>query len=262
MKSLLRSITTTAGILITACCLLGADPAEPSPTVTEESWGEIVWKPSSLELHVQSLPEDRKISFPRLNNRMKSLYMQGENPEQTKLKFRPEPKTWDITFPKDVDPQGKVVVFETLEPVLLARQPHRILQSKDGSFTLAAHHAATHGKLLRYEPQPHKNTVGYWADANDWAQWQLHVSQPMEFQVEVLQGCGKGHGGSTVAIELAGKTVRFVVEDTGHFQNFKPRQIGTIRVDAAGDYSLDLRAIEKVKGAVCDIRQIRLIPTP
>ncbi|QDS87920.1 hypothetical protein EC9_21030 [Rosistilla ulvae] len=260
MMALLRSSITTAGILIIACALAQADDPATSPTTTQETWGEIVWKPKSLELHVESLPDDRKISFPRLNNRMKSLHFQGEDPEQTKLKFRPEPKTWDITFPKEAQPQGKVVVFETLEPVLLAEKPHRISQSEDGSFTLPAHHAVTHGTLLRYEPQPHKNTVGYWANAKDWAQWHLHISQPMEFQVEVLQGCGKGHGGSTVAIQLGDQTVQFIVEETGHFQNFKPRQIGKLRVESAGDYSLDLRAIEKVKGAVCDIRQIRLIP--
>ncbi|QDV68404.1 hypothetical protein Poly24_21130 [Rosistilla carotiformis] len=262
MMALLRSCMTTAGILIMACSVGLADDSTGTPSTTKESWGKIVWKPSSLELHVESLPKDRKISFPRLNNQMKSLHFEGESPEQTKLTFRPEPETWDIGFPKDVDPQGRVVVFETIEPVLWAKQPHRVSQSEDGSITLPAHHAVTHGVLLRYEPQSHKNTIGYWANAKDWAQWQVQIARPMEFQVEVLQGCGKGHGGSTVAIELAGQTCQFTVEDTGHFQNFKPRNVGTLRVESPGDYSLDVRAIEKVKGAVCDIRQIRLIPVP
>lgn len=257
MKLLLRTAATTASLFFLVCSTVIADKPQES---TDTDWGRIVWRPQSLELHVTSLPANRKIGFPRLNNQMKSVHFQGETEEQSQLKFRPEPKTWEITFPKGTQPVGRVVIFETLEPVLLAKEPHRIDQAKDGSITLPAHHASTFGKLLRYEPQPHKNTVGYWANADDWAQWQVHVSRPMQFEVEVLQGCGQGHGGSTVALQLADQKVEFVVEDTGHFQNFKPRRVGKFVIDTPGDYSFDLRAIEKVKGAVCDIRQIRLIP--
>src|SRR5689334_21625962 len=35
--------------------------------------------------------------------------------------------------------------------------------------------AAVHGKTLRYEPQPQKNTLGYWTDAADWASWDFTV---------------------------------------------------------------------------------------
>ncbi|MGH7223308.1 MAG: sulfatase, partial [Gemmataceae bacterium] len=42
-------------------------------------------------------------------------------------------------------------------------------QSKDGTVTLPAKTAEVHGIQLRYEPLPHKNTLGFWTRAGDWA---------------------------------------------------------------------------------------------
>lgn len=224
------------------------------------SWGRIVARKSTLELHVNKLPENNVLSFPRLNNRMKSLHLAGKTEEESQLKFKPEITTWEITLPNERANFSGVVIFETLEPIELATKPHVVRQSKDGGITLPAHHVVTHGKLLRYEPQPHKNTMGYWANAEDWAEWHVGITQPAEFEVEVLQGCGKGQGGSTVEIEIAGSKVQFDIEDTGHFQNFKARKVGTVRVAKTGNFPLMIRTIRKAKVAACDIRQIRLLP--
>lgn len=223
-------------------------------------WGRIVARKSALELHVQKLPANRVISFPRLNNRMKSVYLEGKTAEDSKLKFKPEITTWEVTLPKELGDFSGVVIFETLEPIELATKPHVIKQSKNGAVTLPSHYVITHGKLLRYEPQPHKNTMGYWANADDWAEWHVAISQPAEFKVEILQGCGKGQGGSIVEIEIAGSKCQFEIEDTGHFQNFKARKVGTVRVARAGEFPLKIRTIKKAKVAACDIRQIRLLP--
>lgn len=251
--------------MATALCLFSLQPVFSDDKPVQQfpadvSWGTIVARKSALELHVKRIPDNRIISFPRLNNRMKSLYLEGQTQEASGLKFKPQITTWEVTLPKALPEPSPVVIFETVEPIELAKKPHVVTQSKDNSVTLPAHHVITHGKLLRYEPQPHKNTMGYWANADDWAEWHVAITRPSEFEVEVLQGCGKGQGGSTVEIELAGSKVQFEIEDTGHFQNFKPRMIGTILVSKAGEFPLQIRAIQKAKNAVCDIRQIRLLP--
>ena len=73
-------------------------------------------------------------------------------------------------------------------------------QAEDGSITLAADTADVHGVMLRYEPLPHKNTLGFWVRQDDWAGWDFVVSKPGKFDVELLQGCGTGSGGSQVDI--------------------------------------------------------------
>tara|TARA_R110002072_G_scaffold233795_1_gene391388 strand:+ start:71285 stop:72076 length:792 start_codon:yes stop_codon:yes gene_type:complete len=260
MTRLTTSVATFATLLLLAIQPASADDKLVKKFPADVSWGRIVAQESALELHVSKLPANRVISFPRLNNRMKSVHLEDKTEEESKLKFKPEITTWEVSLPKELGEFSGVVIFETLEPVELPTKPHVVKQSQNGEVTLPSHHVITHGKLLRYEPQPHKNTMGYWANADDWAEWHVGISQPAEFEVEILQGCGKGQGGSVVEIEIAGSKCQFEIEDTGHFQNFKARKVGTVRVEKAGDFSLRIRTVKKAKVAACDIRQIRLLP--
>ncbi|MGC3967558.1 MAG: hypothetical protein QM775_09365 [Pirellulales bacterium] len=84
--------------------------------------------------------------------------------------------------------------------------------------------------------------------------------KPGKYEVEIWQGCGKGQGGSEATVTIAGQTLSFTVEDTGHFQNFVPRTLGTVQLEKPGRYVLELRAVKKAKAAVMDCRQIVLRP--
>jgi arylsulfatase A-like enzyme len=133
-------------------------------------------------------------------------------------------------------------------------------QAKDGTVTLPAHTADVHGLQLRYEPLPHKDTLGFWTRAEDWASWEFTVKEPGTFMVEVLQGCGKGQGGSEVTVIVGEQALTFSVEDTGHFQNFKARTIGTIKIDRAGRHTLTVKPKKKAAAAVMDLRSVTLRP--
>lgn len=130
----------------------------------------------------------------------------------------------------------------------------------DGSITLPARHARVHGTQLRYEPLPHKNTLGYWTQVDDFATWELTLTRPGTFTVEVLQGCGTGHGGSTVEVRVADQAVTFTVEDTGGFQNFKARDVGTVTLTRPGRHTLTIQPKKKAGGAIMDVRQVVLRP--
>ena len=145
----------------------------------------------------------------------------------------------------------------TLEP---APEGNPIQQAADRAVTLHSRDATTHSVMMRYEPAPQKNCLGYWVNVNDWADWQFSIHQPGNFEVEVWQGCGWGHGGSDVVVEVDGQRCPFVVEETGHFQNFVPRQVGRVTLGNAGAHTLAIRPQRKQGGAVMDIRQIRLVP--
>jgi arylsulfatase A-like enzyme len=134
-------------------------------------------------------------------------------------------------------------------------------QAKDGTVTLHAKTAAVHGVQLRYEPLPHKNTLGFWTRADDWASWEFTLTSPGTFAVEVLQGCGKGQGGSEVVLAVGEQSLPFTVEDTGHFQNFKARPVGTVTLDKPGRYTLTIKATKKAAAAVMDLRAVTLKPT-
>ena len=230
------------------CLLLSAqDPA----------WGRIEWKENAVRLIVQTWPADGKLAMPRLNNPIGAVYLEGDA-AKTALKFEPNVADWTVHRP--ANREGNVVVIETVGKPRRAGEPVVTDPAADGSITLAAHDAVTHGRLLRYEPQPHKNTVGYWADEKDWCEWTFRVAKPGTYKVLLLQGCGKGQGGSEVKIVAGAASLAFTVEDTGHFQNFVERAAGTVKIEKAGPCTLEIRAVRKAKGAVMDVRQVRLVP--
>lgn len=133
-------------------------------------------------------------------------------------------------------------------------------QGVGGIVTLQARTADVHGVQLRFEPMPHKNTLGFWSNATDWASWDFTITTPGRFSLAALQGCGKGQGGSDVEFTLAGQTLTMQVEDTGGFQNFKARSIGEVRIEKPGRYTLAVKPRRKAGAAVMDLREVKLTP--
>ncbi|HXJ61677.1 MAG TPA: hypothetical protein VNU68_33975 [Verrucomicrobiae bacterium] len=149
-----------------------------------------------------------------------------------------------------------------LKAILLRPAPEGqpIVQAPSGTVTLAARDALTHSTMMRYEPATNKNCLGFWVNPSDWAEWEFAITHPAVFEVEVWQGCGKGNGGSEVTVVADAERLSFVVEDTGHFQNFIPRRIGQVHLASAGTHTVSVRPVKKTAAAVMDIRQIRLVP--
>lgn len=132
-------------------------------------------------------------------------------------------------------------------------------QDTDGSITLHSSTADVFGEMLRYEPLPHKDTLGYWVRQEDWASFELTLSRPGRFHVVPYVGCGTS-GGSLVDFDLAGQTLKLVVPATGHFQKFVPQDLGIVTLDKPGRYSLTIKPEKKEGVAVMDVRRVELKP--
>ena len=162
-----------------------------------------------------------------------------------------------------VDGTG-INLLKSVRHILLKPAPEgeSIVQQGDRTVVLESANCTVHGVSLRYEPQPHKNTIGYWSNASDWASWDFDLKIPGRFRVVLRQGCGSGHGGSKAKISVGTSAIEFMVIETGGFQTWLDRDLGTIVIDTPGRYSLDLRALSKVSGAVMDCQSIKLEPVP
>jgi arylsulfatase A-like enzyme len=133
-------------------------------------------------------------------------------------------------------------------------------QRPDGTIMLPARTADVHGVMLRYEPLPHKNTLGFWTRADDWASWEFVVRTPGGFTVTALVGCGKKSGGSRVEFRAAGQLLTLTVPETGGFQNFAPQDLGRLTFKEPGRHRLEVRAVSKPGTAVMDLRSVTLVP--
>lgn len=129
-----------------------------------------------------------------------------------------------------------------------------------GLIVLPARNAEVHGVMLRFEPLPHKNTLGFWVRADDWAHWDFDVREAGVFQVVAMVGCGNGSGGSTVEFRTAEQVLKLSVPETGGFQAFQPQELGDVHIPRPGRYRMEVRALSKPGAAVMDLREIRLVP--
>lgn len=131
---------------------------------------------------------------------------------------------------------------------------------KDGRIEILSKTARVHGLQLRYEPMPHKNTLGFWVRPQDWAEFAFTVKQPGKYRVEGLIGCGNGSGGSEVQFAVGDEMLSYTVKETGGFQAFQPVDLGVLNLTEAKRYQLTVKAVKKPGPAVMDLRRITLTP--
>jgi hypothetical protein len=172
-----------------------------------------------------------------------------------------KPQSLVVRCTRQVD--GVQLKTVTLTPACEGKPP---TQADDGVVTLHGRDATVQGTALRYEPAEKKQTLGFWTRPTDAAVWSFTVAQAGTFDVEVLQGCGPGQGGSvmTVAVDAANPAalspLEFTVEATGGFQDFRDRVVGRVGPLVAGQHTLRIMPKQIAKQAACDIRQVRLVP--
>ncbi|MFM7118187.1 MAG: sulfatase-like hydrolase/transferase [Planctomycetota bacterium] len=142
-----------------------------------------------------------------------------------------------------------------LNQVVAGRKPR--VTPPTGDIRLQAKDAIVHAETMRYEPESHKNVLGYWVNPKDWAEWKFNVPAAGRYEVEVQQGCGKGCGGAEVDVEVGGKTLSFTVVETGHFQQMIQISVGEVELPA-GNQTLAIKPRTKPGPAVMDIRRVVL----
>ena len=220
-----------------------------------------------------------QVVIPNLHAPMRKLDWEQANDSKGKLELAPLVDAWRIKVAKS--DEARTVKLVLGDRPLLTKDLTAIKPRPDGGFDLPAHLARVVGDKLRYEPQPRKNTVGYWVGPDDYAYFILQCNKPGKFNVGILQGCGKGQGGSDVAISLHGPvadgaysedqqpvgeaaigTITFQAEETGHFQNFKWRHVGELSMATKDTYAIKVAPTKIAKTAVMDVRAISLTRIP
>lgn len=206
-----------------------------------------------------------EVLIPRLCASLRRITWQGAG-DIAAPTLHPETEHWVIRWKKR-PPSSKAIelLFDTSP--CLEKQLEPITQRGDGRLDLHAYQATTTGEKLRFEPQPHKNTVGYWVNPEDFATWAIQVERPGKFNVGILQGCGRGQGGSEASLSVREDSsvvdrLTFTVEETGHFQNFVWRTVGVLEIPKPGSFTVRLEPEAIKKNALMDVRQLQFVRLP
>ena len=161
-------------------------------------------------------------------------------------------------------------------------------QMDDGSVMMHSSTADVFGTMLRYEPLPNKDTLGFWVCQEDWASFEFTITKPGRFRLVPHVGCGT-NGGSLVHFEVTptpsallsggrkspgsspddsvGSTaaperqlLTLTVPATGGFQKFVPQDLGEVTLTKPGRYTLSIKPQKKEGVAVMDVRRVELRP--
>ena len=204
-----------------------------------------------------------RVELPRMYARVRSVVWDDGTP----VKLLSTARVWTLQSDRGGDGTRTIEITFDEEP-RLAPEIEPVASTGDGGVLLHAFQGTTSGEKLLYEPQSHKNTIGYWTIVTDSVTWQFQIDQPGDFNVALLQGLGEGQGGSSAELVIESRstdyqtTQSFEPRVTGHFQNFQWNQIGTVSLPSAGRYTLTVRPIEIAETALMDIRQVQLVKLP
>ncbi len=168
---------------------------------------------------------------------------------------------WEDCFVKtDVSKLQALPTSEAMRPLLAEWRKAMNDATTEGANSLIfleARDARVKATKMKYEEPPQKDTLGFWVNAEDTASWTFQAAQAGTYRVTVLQGCGKGNGGSVVALDTQQGSCEFTVEETGHFQRFVPREVGKLKL-VAGENTLTVRPVKLANKAVMDLRRVIL----
>ncbi|MCC6727717.1 MAG: alpha-L-fucosidase [Chthonomonadales bacterium] len=169
-------------------------------------------------------------------------------------------ETTYVSRPARLDPIATVVAVRLAgAPVVtqtaLAQEP-----GADGAFVLGAADAEIHGTTAQYEQGAQRDNIGFWTVPGDYVTWVCRAPAAGRYRVEVTYACPPENAGSrySVGVEQGG-SVQGEVKATGDWGAFRAEPLGELDLPA-GAQILAVRVREMPRGAVMNLRSVRLVP--
>ena len=219
-----------------------------SPFPAKPSWGRITMKDDALYLHVYQWRET--ITLTGLQNKVTAVTCISDPLRQI---------SWiqeacgnlghdriTLRLPGSAPDDNASVIklqFKTMQVV------SSIIEDDHGSIQLPACLSTMHTKAL--QPRAAVNITGVvhgWVSTDDWFSWEFLCEHPGTFDVTVTMSTdyqGNWDFGHEVVIACDHQEIRGRIENdgtpTGHYQK-RMFQAGAVHLDAAGHYSISIRA--------------------
>ncbi len=171
----------------------------------------------------------------------------------------PEGLEADVTVPQMADllafirsntPLPKRKAFE-------GNRPEVVRPDDNGMLLLTAGNCEIYGPKLVYEKQ--YGNLGYWSSPDDHAVWTVEVPRAGRYDVRLDHACHPSTAGNTFELRAGKEAVSGKVASTGSWDTYRGVTVGTIRLEP-GRQPLVMRSVGPIRGALIDLRSIRLTP--
>jgi len=209
---------------------------------------------ATLYLHAFTWPGDGKLLVPGLKNPTGKPYLLADASKQS-LAVENGPQGLAISVPAAApDPICSVVVLPVLGALDIAPAP--LVQDYDGSLTLPAAEARTHGQQIKYEPGDDHDNIGFWLDSDEWVDWQYQVTKTGKFEVSAEIAAPQA---ASFQVTLGDQTIKGAAPVTGNYTRFRLVKLGTLEMTAAGPATLAVHPVKEGWQPI-NLRSIRLKP--
>jgi putative membrane-bound dehydrogenase-like protein len=171
-------------------------------------------------------------------------------PEGLEKDLKPQDLADLIAFVRSASPALRPKVFE-------GNHPEVVHASADGSLRLLAANAEIYGSTLVLEKQ--YGNLGYWSSVDDQAAWAVEVPRAGRYAVWFDYACDGGAAGNAYELRAGDSHLTGRVAGTGSWDVYKQVRVGAVTL-AAGRQQVVLRGVGKIKGALIDLKGIRMVP--
>ncbi|MEP7110578.1 MAG: hypothetical protein ABI760_21475 [Ferruginibacter sp.] len=135
-------------------------------------------------------------------------------------------------------------------------RPTLVKAQADGSLWLTAESGKPVGPSIKYMPE--WRAFG-WFTAADMVEWDADVSNQGEYEVYLEWAVSDEEAGKEFLLEAGDSQLAGVVGKSGSWETFKDKNIGKIKLDE-GNQKIRFKSKTKFdKGALLDLRQIKLV---
>jgi hypothetical protein len=122
---------------------------------------------------------------------------------------------------------------------------------------MLATNAAIYGPSLVLEAK-YRN-LGYWSHIDDRAVWTVDVPKAGEYEVWLDHACDGAAAGNHFCIEADKVLLEGKVASTGNWDAYRTLKFGTVKLPARR-IQLTMRSRGEIRGALIDLRMIKLVP--
>jgi putative heme-binding domain-containing protein len=169
----------------------------------------------------------------------------------------PEGVEKDITPAEMADVAAYLATNSPPPKQLPGNRPEVVRPFVDGSIRLVATSARVYGPTVVLEDK-YRN-LGWWSSEEDYAAWSFDGAADREYRVVLDYACDNSAAGNSLVITVAGQTVGGVVTGTGTWDDYDDKDLGTVKLPA-GAGELVIRSDGRIKTALLDLREVRLVP--
>jgi putative membrane-bound dehydrogenase-like protein len=135
--------------------------------------------------------------------------------------------------------------------------PALVRPNTDGALVLKSTNCAIYGPSLVLEKQ--YGNLGWWSSADDRAVWSVDVPKAGKYAVWLDWACAPEAAGNTFVLEVGLEPLTAKVQSTESWDVYRQTRVGSIRLEA-GQQQITVRSAGPIRGALIDLKAIKLVP--